>query len=291
MAKKIIEISDPKLRSLLSNHIENALGYLGGNLSQSRRKSLEYYLGDKLGTEIDGRSQVVSTDVSDTIESILPNLLRVFTASDKVVRCEPVTAEDVPLAEQATAYLNHVFYKDNNGFQLLYNFFKDALIEKNGFLKIYYDESETVEFETYKNLSKIDKDALEDTQDEIEIIDEEEFEDEKSKEEFEKVMEQYEAQGLEIPNVETPEFVLYNCKIKRTKKHGKIKIESVPPEEFLIDRNAKSIDDAQFVAHKVLMTRSDLVAMGYDEEEVKNLPTSDEDIYNTEDIVRQRNVD
>ena len=78
MAKKIIELSDPKLRSLLSNQIENALGYLGGNLSQSRRKSLEYYLGDKLGTEIDGRSQVVSTDVADTVESLLPNLLNIL---------------------------------------------------------------------------------------------------------------------------------------------------------------------------------------------------------------------
>ena len=292
MAKKIIELSDPKLRSLLSNQIENALGYLGGQLSQSRRKSLEYYLGDKLGTEIDGRSQVVSTDVSDTIESILPNLLRIFTASDKVVNCEPVTAEDVPLAEQATAYINHVFYKDNNGFQLLYNFFKDALIEKNGFLKIYYDESETVEFETYKNLSKMDKDALMDTQDDIEIIEEEEFEDEKSKDQFQALLEQYEDQGLELPETgEEPEFLLYNCKIKRTKKTGKIKIESVPPEEFLIDRNAKTIDDADFVSHKVLMSRSDLVAMGYDEEEVADLPRSDTDIYNTEEIVRERNID
>ena len=291
MAKKIKEISDPQLRSLLSNQINNALGYLGGNLSQARRKSLEYYLGDKLGTEIDGRSQVVSTDVADTIESILPNLLRVFTASDKVVRCEPITAEDVPLAEQATAYLNHVFYKDNNGFQLLYNFFKDALIEKNGFLKIYYDESEKVEFETYKNLSKADKDALEDTKDEIEVIEEEQYEDESAKEDYEKLLEQYQARGVDTAKVQEPDFTLYNCKIKRTRKHGKIKIESVPPEEFLIDRNAKSIDDADFVSHKVLVSRSDLVAMGYDEEEVKNLPRSDEDIYNTEDIVRQRNVD
>ena len=289
--KKIIELSDPKLRSLLSNQIENALGYLGGNLSESRRKSLEYYLGDKLGTEIDGRSQVVSTDVADTIESILPNLLRVFTASDKVVRCEPVTAEDVPLAEQATAYLNHVFYKDNNGFQLLYNFFKDALIEKNGFLKIYYDESEKVEFETYKNLSKAEKDLLEDTKDEIEIIEEEEIEDETAKEQFEALLEQYEDQGADVSQVQEPDFILYNCKIKRTKKTGKIKIESVPPEEFLIDRNAKSIDDADFVSHKVLMSRSDLVAMGYDEDEVNDLPTSEEDIYNTEEITRQRNID
>ena len=291
MAKKIIELSDPKLRNLLSNQINNALGYLGGHLSQSRRKSLEYYLGDKLGTEIDGRSQVVSTDVSDTVESILPNLLRVFTASDNVVRCDPVTAEDVPLAEQASAYLNHVFYKENNGFQLLYNFFKDALIEKNGFLKIYYDESETVEHETYKNLTKAEKDALNDTKDDIEEVEEEVFEDESAKEDYEKLIEQYEARGVDVSQVQKPDFTLYNCKIKRTKKAGKVKIESVPPEEFLISRNAKSIEEADFVSHKVLMSRSDLVAMGYDEEEVNSLPKSDEDIFNTEEIVRSRNID
>ena len=290
MADKKIEF-DLKLKSILGNHIENALGYLGGSLSESRKKSLEYYLGDKLGTEIDGRSQVVSTDVSDTIESILPNLLRIFTASDKVVKCEPVTAEDVPMADQATAYLNHVFYKENNGFQLLYNFFKDALIEKNGFLKIYWDESESVEFETYQNLSLEDKEALEDTRDEIEFIEEEEVEDEFSKAEFEKAIEQYETQGLEIPEMQTPDFILYNCKIKRTKKTGKIKVESVPPEEFLIDRNAKTIEEADFVSHKVLISRSDLIAMGYDEDEVNNLPASSDDIYNTENTVRQGNID
>ena len=290
MADKKIEF-DLKLKSVLGNHIENALGYLGGSLSESRKKSLEYYLGDKLGTEIDGRSQVVSTDVSDTIESILPNLLRIFTASDKVVKCEPVTAEDVPMADQATAYLNHVFYKENNGFQLLYNFFKDALIEKNGFLKIYWDETESVEFETYQNLSLEDKEALEDTRDEIEFIEEEEVEDEFSKAEFEKAIEQYETQGLEIPEMQTPDFILYNCKIKRTKKTGKIKVESVPPEEFLIDRNAKTIEEADFVSHKVLISRSDLIAMGYDEDEVNNLPASSDDIYNTENTVRQGNID
>ena len=291
MVKKIQEIADPKLRALLSNQIKNALGYLGGQLSQSRRKSIEYYLGDKLGTEIDGRSQVVSTDVADTVESILPNLLRIFTASDKVVRCEPVTAEDVPLADQATAYLNHVFYKDNDGFQLLYNFFKDALIEKNGFLKIYYDESENVEHETYKNLTKIEKDALEDTEDEIEVIDEDITLDEKAKEAFDNQKKALEEQGIDTSQIEEPDFNLYTCKIKRINKTGKIKIESVPPEEFLIDRTAKTINDADFVSHKVLMTRSQLVEMGFDPEEVDNLPKSQLDIYNNEEIVRNRNVD
>ena len=291
MAKKNKEKSNIELQSLLSNQIQNALGYLGGQLSDSRTKSLEYYLGDKLGTEIDGRSQVVSTDVADTIESLLPNLLRVFTASDKVVHCEPMTAEDVPMAAQATAYLNHVFYKENDGFQLLYNFFKDALIEKNGFLKIYWDDSEKVDYETYENLSIVEKEALQDTKDEIEIVEEEVFEDESAKEEFEKVLEQYQAQGVDTSQVQVPNFNLYNCKIKRIKKTGRVKIESIPPEEFLIDRSAKTIEDADFVSHKVLMTRSDLVAMGYPQDEIDELPKSDLDIYNDEQNVRLTDVD
>ena len=291
MAKKNKEISNIELQSLLSNQIQNALGYLGGQLSDSRTKSLEYYLGDKLGTEIDGRSQVVSTDVSDTIESLLPNLLRVFTASDKVVHCEPMTAEDVPMAAQATAYLNHVFYKENDGFQLLYNFFKDALIEKNGFLKIYWDDSEKVDYETYENLSIVEKEALQDTKDEIETVEEEVFEDESAKEKFEEVLKQYEMQGVDISQVQVPNFNLYNCKIKRIKKTGRVKIESIPPEEFLIDRGAKSIEDADFVSHKVLMTRSDLIAMGYPQDEVDELPKSDLDIYNDEETVRLADVD
>jgi len=291
MAKKNKEISNIELQSLLSNQIQNALGYLGGQLSDSRTKSLEYYLGDKLGTEIDGRSQVVSTDVSDTIESLLPNLLRVFTASDKVVHCEPMTAEDVPMAAQATAYLNHVFYKENDGFQLLYNFFKDALIEKNGFLKIYWDDSEKVDYETYENLSIVEKEALQDTKDEIETVEEEVFEDESAKEKFEEVLKQYEMQGVDISQVQVPDFNLYNCKIKRIKKTGRVKIESIPPEEFLIDKGAKTIEDADFVSHKVLMTRSDLVAMGYPQDEVDELPKSDLDIYNDEETVRLADVD
>ena len=138
MAEKVTDI---KLRSIINAEINNALGFMGGNLPSQRKKSVEYYLGEKLGTEIDGRSQVVSTDVADTIETILPNLLRIFTASDQVVRCEPVKSEDVALADQATNYVNYIFNKDNPGFSILYTWFKDALLEKNGIVKIFWDES------------------------------------------------------------------------------------------------------------------------------------------------------
>ena len=287
MAKKIESLENPELRNILQTHINNSLGFLGGTLSTQREKSLEYYQGEELGNEIDGRSQVVSTDVADTIESLLPNLLRVFTASDKVVTCEPVRAEDAPLAEQATAYLNHIFYKENDGFVLLYNFFKDALLEKNGILKVFYDETEEVEHETYKNLDDAEYQALMDDK-EVEIISHEEMEDESTEEKLEAVEEQMSQIGIDV-DLPTPK--LHNVEIKRIKSKGKIKVESIPPEEFLIEKTAVKLEEANYVAHRVEMTRSQLVSMGYDKEEVEGLPASDSSVLNTEKLARFQNID
>ena len=287
MAKKIQVLDDPKLRSILQGQINNAIGYLGGLLSDQREKSLEYYQGDKLGNEMAGRSQVVSTDVADTIESLLPNLLRVFTSSDKVVRCEPVKAEDEPLADQATAYLNHIFYKENDGFTLLYNFFKDALIEKNGVLKVFYDETEEVEHETYKNLTDEEYKVLIDSP-EVEILEDEVKEDVQADKAIDELEDQMAAQGMDM-DIPTPK--LHDCKIKRTAKKGKIKVESIPPEEFLIDKAAVRLEDADYVAHRVQLTRTQLIEMGYSKEEVYNLPTSDSTILNTEKLARFRNIE
>lgn len=148
------KLTDTEIKNIISTEINSSLGYLGGQLSEQRKKSVEYYLGEKLGTEIDGRSQVVSTDVADTIETILPNLLRIFTASDRTVVCEPVKAEDVALADQATNYINYIFNKDNPGFTILYSWFKDALLEKNGIVKVYWDASKKYEHETYQDLNE-----------------------------------------------------------------------------------------------------------------------------------------
>ena len=288
MAKKITRIEDPELRGILQNYINNSLGFLGGTLSAQREKALDYYQGDSLGNEIDGRSQVVSTDVADTVESLLPNLLRVFTASDKVVICEPVRADDAAVAEQATAYLNHIFYKENDGFQLLYNFFKDALLEKNGILKVYYDKTESVEYETYENLTDEEYDILKNDPN-VETTEHTEREDEAAAESLEQFEDQMAMQqGIDL---DLPLPMLHNCKLKRITKKGKIKVESVPPEEFLIDKDAVKLDEANYVAHRVYMTRSELVSMGFDKDEVYNLPASDSSILNTERMARFQNID
>ena len=285
--KRIKTLEDQDLKNILQSHINNALGFLGGTLSTQREKSLEYYQGDKLGNEIDGRSQVVSTDVADTIESLLPNLLRVFTASDRVVNCEPVKAEDAPLAEQATAYLNHIFYKENDGFVLLYNFFKDALLEKNGILKVYYDDTVTVEHETYRNLTDQEYQDIID-QDDVQVVKHSEKEDELGEESLEQFENQMSQAGLDL-DLPTPK--LHDLEIKRTLKKGKIKVDSIPPEEFLIDKNCIKLDEANYVAHRVDITRSELISMGYNKDDVESLPASESAILNTEKFARYKNID
>jgi len=285
MAKKV---SDIELRGIINSEITNALGYMGGNLSSQRKKSLEYYMGEPLGTEIDGRSQVVSTDVADTIETILPNLLRVFTSSEKVVKCEPVKVEDVKLAEQVTNYINYIFNKDNDGFSVLYTWFKDALLEKNGIIKVYWDESESVEQETYQNLSD-DEYRLLIEDDDVEVVQEESFEDETAKAQLEVVKAMAIKTGEIMPEMPIP--MMHNCIIKRTNGSGKVKIENIPPEEFLIQRSAKTIEDANFVAHRVSKTRSELVEMGFDQKIIDDLPTSNEILLNDERLQRYSDID
>ena len=285
MADKVTEL---ELKNIIGQEINNSMGYMGGNLSAQRKKSLEYYMGEPLGTEIDGRSQVVSTDVADTIETILPNLLKIFTASDQTVKCEPVKSEDVALAEQVTNYINYIFNKDNDGFSILYTWFKDALIEKNGIVKVYWDESEKVEQETYENLNEQEYQILVDN-DDVEVVEEESFVDEKAKEQLEQIKALAEAQGQVMEDIPTPK--LYNCIIKRTTSSGKVKIENIPPEEFLIQKSAKSIEDADFVAHRVLKTRSDLIQMGFDRDIVDDLPTQNTVTMNDERLARFADID
>ena len=285
MAEKI---TDDKLRGIINSEINNAIGFMGSNLTSQRKKSMEYYMGEKLGTEIDGRSQVVSTDVADTIETILPNLLRIFTASDQVVKCEPVKSEDVPLADQATNYINYIFNKDNPGFTILYTWFKDALVEKNGIVKVYWDDSTSVEQETYENLNDQEYQLLLDDEN-VEIVEEESFLDEKMKAAMDLLLVEATKQGRQVE--EEPDPMLHNCIIKRTSRGGKVKVENVPPEEFLIQRTAKSIEDSTFVAHRVMRTRSDLIEMGFDREVVENLPTSNNILLNNERLTRLSDID
>lgn len=266
--------TEQEILAILNREIRASSGYIGGEIVTRRKRSLEYYLGKPFGNEQEGRSQVISTDVSDTIESILPSLMRIFTASDNVFNCEPVGPEDEDAAKQATDYLNYVFYKQNNGFLALYTMFKDALIQKNGIVKIFWDESRKKVREEYKKLTEDEFNLLVNDTDVI-VKEHSEYEEEIKDEE-----------GNVLDTIKYHDLVLY-----KISSYGKVTIEPVPPEEFLIERRAKSIDDANFIAHRTNMTRSQLIEMGYDPEIVNKLPIGDTNYYSEDHHIRYQDTD
>ena len=249
------QMDEYQLNNILTSEIRDSLNHFDNEFSQDRIRAMDFYLGEPMGNEVEGRSQVVSTEVSDTIEAIMPNLMRVFTSNDQYVRFNARTAEDTERAEQITDYCNYVINHDNEGYKLLYNWFKDALLFRLGVLKYYYDEQESVTEEEYENLNEVELAALMANPD-MEIIGVEEEASESYAED--------EETGEMMPVAST-----FNLKVKVREKTGKIRIENVPPEEFLVNRRATSLEDAHFVAHRTVMTVSDLVAMGYDRDVVE----------------------
>ena len=266
--------SDTEIKAVLSREIHNASGFIGGELVARRKKSLEYYLGMPLGNEQEGRSQVISNDVLDTVESLMPSLMRIFTAGDNVFSCEGVGPEDDEMARQCSDYLNHIFYKDNNGFLALYSAFKDALIQKNGILKVYWDDSAKTEREEYTRLTDDEFNDLV-ANPEVKVSNHSEYEEPITDD-----------QGKELDKV-----TLHDVVIHRTKLYGQVRIEPVPPEEFLIARRSKDINSSNFVCHRTTKSKSELIEMGYDADVVDGLPSGDTDFFTEDKFVRHQDVD
>jgi len=146
-----------ELKGLLEAEKKDALaGMSASALADQRSDALDYYLGDmvKLMPSLPDRSVAVSTDVADTVEGLMPSLMEIFASGDEVVVFEPVGREDEPAARQETAYVNHVFMQQNPGFVILYSFIKDALLSKNGIVKVGWEEKEDQDRHTYANVGE-----------------------------------------------------------------------------------------------------------------------------------------
>lgn len=281
-------LSDDELLAITGNEIRNSTGYRTGKLSEARRKNLQYYLGRPVGDlsppEIEGRSSFVDSSVADTVNWLQTSLIKVFTASDSVVEFTPQRQENEEAAKQVTDYCNHIFYKKNPGFLILRTWIKDALLSKVGILKVMWDETTTEAREEYNNLNDEDLAIISDDE-EVEIIEHTAKPDEEDAEQRQEAISTL-AQQLEqalqaaqtnlppnpaieqiqqaIAHIQSqPPKMLHDIACKRTKENKQVRIFNVPPEEFLLNRDAKSIADARFVAHQVLRTLSDLKAMGY----------------------------
>lgn len=273
-------MNDADLESLVGSELVDATSFVDAELSPVRARAIEYYRGEPFGNEEEGRSQVVSTDVRDTIAGIMPSLMRVFFGSKKVVQFAPRGPEDTATAEQATDYINYIFSQDNDGFLVCHSVFKDALRGALGIAKYYWEEKIEVKTEHYTGL---DENALTVLLSEPGVVGSaiESMDDPSYRPPVDPATGQpmtvdpTTGQPLPVPQI-------YNVELRREYKSGKVAVEAVPPEEFLIDRRARSVEDATLVAHRRMMRVSDLVALGYSEEEVSQetgvyeLDTNDE---------------
>ena len=266
MAKKIKEetvkeevqeaMNMDNLVGVIKSEMDDAKDFIH-QVGSERAESTEYYLG----TEPEGtstlQSEYVSTDVRESVLFMLPSIMRTFFGTKKIVEFVPKGPEDIQLAEQQTDYINYLIREKNPGFQVLYDVFKDALVRKTGFVKVFWDDSVTSTTHEYSNIDPQSYQALI-LDKNVEVIEESATQ--------ETITTLDPISGEEVTQ-EIP--VSYDLTIRRLKPKDQVCIESVPPEEILISRHARNIETASYVAHRMIKSVSDLVAMGYDQEEIE----------------------
>jgi hypothetical protein len=241
--------------------IERAESFMDNRISKERAIAYDYYYGKPLGTEVDGRSQVVSCDVAQVVDSCLPALLKIFVSGDKAVEFTPRGPEDVKSAEQATMSCNYVFFTQNNGYALAHDFIKDGLLQKTGVLKWKWDDSVVMHEKRYQGLDDgtlqvLSKDPS------YEIIEHSE----------------YPAQ-VDPAMLQGPPPMLHDVTVRVKKEAGKVDICVPPPEEILISPDSMTLDvmDMPFIAHTPMLTASDLIEMGISQSVIDTLPEGDRD--------------
>ena len=263
------KLSEEEVNNAVSVAVREAVDFVESEVAPDRIKAQRYFDGESyLGSE-EGRSQVVATKCRDTIRSVKPSLMRVFLQSGTPVEFMPRRPETVQAAEQATKYAEYIFDR-NDGFSVISDVFHDALIKKVGIAKVYYDEVEEVEFDEYSGISE----------DQIELIRQDPDTD--IIEQRTIIEAQVDEMGLQVQPAS------YEIKVAHTHKDGQIKIKSIAPEDFFVDRDAVSIDDCYVCGHSSTGRVGDLVAMGFDFEEVYRLSgTSDSTVADEEEFARR----
>ena len=241
------QMTEGELVKIIESHVDDGIGSESGELSSTRQKLLDRYLGELYGNEKDGQSKIVTREVMETIEWAMPAVMRVFSGNSRFVEFEPEGPEDEQAAEQETDAVNYVYNKDNNGFVTTYTIAKSALLNPNSYVKVYRDEPEQATTEQYENLTD---------QELIKI---------------------YSDSELEIIAAETNDDGLYDIEVKRTSVRSKIKVDPLPEDEVVVDGNWAHLmlEGCPFVCHKPEKTHSELLLMGLDETKLDQAYSSD----------------
>lgn len=274
------DIEGSDLSALIAGEIRSAKRFADTELSDKRAQNIEYYNGTMSDLPAPpNRSSVMSRDVTDTISWVLPGIIRVFTASDNMALYEPTTEKDRDGAQQATDYINYLFFKENDGYRNLYNATHDSALGGNGIVYHYWDPTPQTEISFHTRLTP-DGLAVLVNDEGVEVLAHEQND---------------EPDTMQVPGpdgqmVEMP-VPTFNVKVQRTTARGKLCIHTCKPENFYLDSEATTIEEARFCAylheHK---TRSDLIEMGFDREVVDDLPADTLSLSDEESLARVRDT-
>ena len=263
--------TEPMARSDLERDIgrliQEAINHVEQVLTPERSKATDYYWGRPLGNEEQGRSQVVDTTVRDTVQGMLPSLLRIFLGSERTVEFRPKGPEDEAAARQKTDYVGYIVREDNDGFLQFTSAFIDAMVRKLGVFKWWWEKKTRETGHQYEGLTEEDITLLE----------------------MEEGVTLNVTAAYSVTEV-SGSPVLYNAEVTRVVDESRARFEAIPPEEFLFTPSARSRDDALLLGHRRELRRSDLLAMGYDEDDLKDIGAFEHSITQNEEA-QARQVD
>ena len=252
-------LTQDELRKKLERYIDAAETHVDSEISYERVRGYDAYFGKVFGNEKPNRSQHISRDVFDAVESVKSVLLQTFNASESVVRFEPRDEDDVPMADQATRYVNHVFYKQNDGYRLLHDLLHDGLVAKMGIVKVYWEPGQEEAIESVQGVP-------------LEALD----------------------MMLAQPNIELAGEVMDNgdgsvsADLVQIKDTSQVRVEIIPPERFFVDPDAENIMDSRFTADVSYLTHAELMELGFPHEVLEDLTPETSSYTDFEETSRER---
>ena len=238
-------VSETELVALLQNEERLASSYRSTELADQQRTAIEYYEAMPFGDEEEGRSQVVSPDVAEAVDYMTISILRTVVSGDRVVEFEAKSAEDEDSAAEASEAVNYQFMRGQDGYKVLTDWLQSGLIEKIGVIKT-RAVKETKRHR--ERLADVSEDVL------VALMDE---------------------PGVQVlaatPDEETGSYIV---DVETVRPYTRYEDIAVPSEEFLFSARMRDVDQIGYKCHKVLKTKSELIEMGFDRDQVENLPLS-----------------
>lgn len=258
-----------EFKSRLEERLRTSMGASGTQIAKERLRNLQAYLAEADGEwappEIDDRSAIVATDAADTVEWMLPSLLRIFAASRDAIEVSPRRPQFEPQAGMVREVLRWSFWERMDGLTFLHNWLKDGLISKVGFCRVGYTTSAMPVHESSRGLTRSQLYAVVSP-------------------------EGVEVTGLEARTEDMPDgqtLQVFDVDILRTEVDGFPTIDVVPPEEMRIDNGARYGSAPHFIAQEYRRRRSELEAEGY---EVADVSSADDRAVVNEEAQARRQI-